>query len=81
MGLEHHVYACLKNNTVENLIFANSEFVDKIKSEWDQIVDVNDLSPFYPPIGSIYDVDNEVFTDSILFSETIEENILEEPSE
>lgn len=35
-------YALVKNNVVENVIVAEEDFLDYIKADWDEIIEVTD---------------------------------------
>lgn len=56
-------YALIKNGKVKNIILADAEFLPHIQSEWDYIVNVEELSP-RPSIGWDYDQPSNTFEDN-----------------
>lgn len=53
------IYACILNGVVENTIVADPEFVERIASQWDHVIRIDQLDP-QPGMGWLYD--GEVFT-------------------
>lgn len=53
-------FALVKNGVVMNVIVATNEFIDKIRSEWDEIVELG-LSPETQDIGLGWVKEKEVF--------------------
>lgn len=74
---EPKYYACIRNDKVENIIYADNSFIKEIQSNWDTIVDIQDLYPFHPSLGSIYNVSEGVFSDaeSVEVLPIVDENI------